>query len=208
MEDRLLAFVQGVYQAIGWPGVVGLMAIESACIPFPSEIIMPLAGWFLVKEAGLGLPGVLLIAVAGAVGNLLGSLVAYAVGAVGGRPFLERFGRYILISHHDLDQADRLFEKYGEGIVLFSRLLPVIRTFISLPAGVSRMHVVRFSVFTLIGAFPFCFALAYGGYVLGEHWDELRSAMRPFDYPIAAAVVIAVIWYVWHRYRRLRSVDE
>ena len=205
MEEKLLTFVQGLYQALGWPGVLILMAVESASIPFPSEIIMPFAGWFLVKEAGQGLGGVAFIAAVGAAGNLLGSLVAYYAGVVGGRPLLLRYGRYLLIMPHELDQADRLFARFGDWIVMVSRLLPVIRTFISFPAGISRMNVMRFSVFTFIGAYPFCFALAYGGYVLGEHWEQLRNGMRPFDYPIAAAVVLAVVWYVWHRVRRLRS---
>ena len=154
------------------------------------------------------MPGVLLIAVAGAAGNLLGSLVAYYAGMAGGRPLLLRYGRYLLVSPHELDAADRLFARYGEGIVLVSRLLPVVRTFISFPAGVARMNILRFSVFTFIGAYPFCLALAYGGYVLGAHWEQLRSAMRPFDYPIAGAIVLAVIWYVWRRYQRVRSTRE
>ena len=207
MEEKLLTFVQGLYQAIGWPGVLILMAVESACIPFPSEIIMPFAGWFLVREAGLGIGGVLLISLAGAVGNVLGSLIAYYAGMAGGRPFLQRYGRYILVSPHELDTADRLFAKHGEWIVLVSRLLPVIRTFISFPAGISRMNVFRFSAYTLVGAYPFCFALTYGGYVLGEHWERVHSFMRPFAYPIAGLIVLAVVWYVWHRVRKLRSAE-
>ena len=205
IEEKLLSLVQGLYQAIGWPGVLVLMAVESACIPFPSEIIMPFAGWFLVREAGLGVPGMLFISVVGAVGNVLGSLVAYYAGMAGGRPFLVRYGRYVLVSPHELDMADRLFAKYGEWIVLVSRLLPVIRTFISFPAGVSRMNVWRFSAYTLVGAYPFCFALTYGGYVLGEHWETVHAFTRPFAYPIAAACVLAVLWYVWHRWKKMRA---
>ncbi|MBF8299303.1 MAG: rane protein DedA, SNARE-associated domain [Dehalococcoidia bacterium] len=203
MEDRLLSIVQSLYEAIGWPGVMLLMAVESACIPFPSEIIMPFAGWFLVKKQASGIEGVALIALAGAVGNLLGSLVAYYAGMIGGRPFLEKYGRYFLISQHELNLADRWFAKYGEWIVLVSRLMPVVRTFISLPAGIARMHVIRFSVFTLVGAYPFCFALAYGGYILWEHWEKLREAMRPFDIPILIVIVLAGLWYLWHRYKRV-----
>lgn len=181
------------------------MAVESACIPFPSEIIMPFAGWFLVKEHDLGLQGVSLIALAGAVGNLLGSLVAYYVGMFGGRPFLDRYGRWFLISQHDLAIADRAFAKYGEAIALFSRLLPIVRTFISLPAGIARMNIWKFSIYTLIGAYPFCWALTYGGYVLGEHWERLREDMRPFVIPIAIVIVAAGLWYIWHKIRRIRA---
>jgi len=202
IEKAILDFIRNVYEAIGWPGVALLMAIESACIPLPSELIMPMAGWFLVTDKDLGVEWVFLLAFVGAVGNLLGSLVAYWVGAWGGRLLLERWGKYVLISTHELDMADRWFTKYGESIAFFSRLLPVVRTFISFPAGVSRMNVWKFSIFTLLGAYPFCLGLAYGGYKLGEHWEELREAMRPFDIPILVVIFLLVALYVWRHYRR------
>lgn len=202
IEHSLLDFIQNVYDTLGWPGVILLMAIESACIPLPSELIMPLAGWFLGSDKGYGLAWVFFLGFLGALGNLLGSLVAYYVGAKGGRPLLDRYGKYLLISRHELDLADRWFTKYGERVALFSRLLPVVRTFISLPAGISRMNLVKFSIFTFLGAYPFSLGLAYGGYKLGEHWEDLRNAMRPFDIPIIIAIVLLVAWYVWRHWKR------
>lgn len=196
IEQQILDFVRHVYGTLGWPGVVALMAVESACIPLPSEIIMPLAGWMLIRDRGQDLSLLLLAGFTGALGNLIGSLAAYAVGAYGGRSALERYGRYILITRHDLDRADRWFARYGDAAIFFSRLLPVVRTFISFPAGVSRMNVWKFSLYTLMGAFPWSLGLAYGGYVLGEHWEQLRAVMRPFDIPIILAILVLAAWYV------------
>ncbi|MBI3953406.1 MAG: DedA family protein, partial [Chloroflexi bacterium] len=123
---------------------MALMALESANIPIPSEVIMPLSGWLLVREAGLGWGGVFLAGFYGGLGCTLGSLASYALGAWGGRPLLERYGRYILVTRHDLDRTDRWFARYGDAAVFFSRLLPVVRTFISLPAGISRVNLPRF----------------------------------------------------------------
>lgn len=193
-----------MYDALGWGGVVLLMAIESALVPLPSELVMPLSGWLLVQAEGHGAGYVFLAALYGALGNLLGSLVAYAVGALGGRPLLERYGRYVLLSHHDLERADRWFAQRGELIVFASRLLPIARTFISLPAGVARMNLLRFSVYTFAGAYVWSLGLAYGGYELGENWESLRSAMRPFDIPIAVVLVALVAYFIWRRLRRFR----
>ncbi len=179
------------------------MAVESAAIPFPSEIIMPLAGWLLVKDAGHGFEWLFLAAFFGALGNTIGSLVAYYVGAWGGRPFLRRYGRFVFITRRELDWADRWFERYGEPAVFISRLLPVIRTFISVPAGVTRMHVGRFSALTFAGSYPWSFGLAAGGYALGEHWERLTDWFRPVAMPIAIALALAVAYYV---YRRVREV--
>jgi membrane protein DedA with SNARE-associated domain len=179
------------------------MAIESACIPFPSEIIMPLAGWFLVDERGLGVEWLFLAAFCGALGNLLGSLLAYAVGAWGGRPLLLRYGRYVLISRHEVEQAERWFAHYGDWAVLISRVLPVVRTFISLPAGIARMNVWRFAILTFVGSFPWSLGLAWAGFVLGENWERIREWMRPADIPILIALAALVAWFI---YRRLRTV--
>ncbi|MBI4328451.1 MAG: DedA family protein [Chloroflexi bacterium] len=208
VETLLLDFVQGVYNAVGWPGVVLMMAIESACIPLPSELIMPLAGWFLISDRGLGAEWVFLLALLGALGNLLGSLAAYYAGAIGGRPFLERYGKYLLVSRHDLDFADRWFRRHGEATAFVSRLLPVVRTFISLPAGIARMNVVKFSIFTFLGAYPFSLALAYGGYLLGEKWERVRDLVRPFELPIIAVIVAFAVWYVWRHYKRAWRPDQ
>ncbi|MBI1885032.1 MAG: DedA family protein [Chloroflexi bacterium] len=192
-----------MYEWIGWPGVVFLMAVESAAIPFPSEIIMPLAGWFLRKDEGLGPEWLLLAGLFGAMGNTIGSLVAYFAGSLGGRPLLQRYGRYVLISPRELDMADRWFARYGELAVFGSRLLPVIRTFISVPAGVARMNVWRFAALTFIASFPWSLALAGGGYILGENWERLAEWFRPVAIPIAVVSLLAIAWYFYRRWREV-----
>jgi membrane protein DedA with SNARE-associated domain len=178
------------------------MAIESACIPLPSEVIMPLSGWMLIKERALGPAYTLVAGFYGALGCTIGSIIAYWIGMRGGRPFLERYGRYLLISTYDLELADRWFSRYGNWAIFFSRLLPVVRTFISLPAGIARMPFGKFVVYTFLGSFPWCLGLAYGGYQLGMHWEQIRPAMRPFELPIILGIVTAIILYV---YRHLRQ---
>lgn len=194
-----------MYDAIGWPGVVFLMAIESACIPFPSEIIMPMAGWLLVDEKGHGFPYLFLGAFYGALGNTIGSLIAYAAGAWGGRPALEKYGRYILITRKDIDWADRWFTKYGELIVLGSRVMPVVRTFISLPAGVARMNLPRFTILTFVGSYPFSFALITAGYYLGSNWEDLSTYFKPVSYPLAAIIALGVAYFFYRRIREVRA---
>ncbi len=203
MEERILEFIRSVYEVIGWPGVVAMMAIESACIPLPSEIIMPLAGWMLIDTGRWEL--VFLAGFYGAAGNVIGSALAYWVGAVGGRPFLKRYGKYLFITEHDLDNADRWFAKYCDRAAFISRLLPAVRTFISLPAGIARTPLLRFLVYTFFGAFIWSTALAWGGYLLGSNWEELRNVMRPFDIPIILAVLGLVAIFLWRRIRELRG---
>ncbi len=205
VEEALLGFTTDLYGAIGWLGVIALMAVESAAIPFPSEIIMPLAGWKLILEKDVTAWFVLVAGLYGALGNLIGSLVAYWVGARGGRPLLERYGKYVLISHRDLERADHWFEKRGELTVFITRLMPVVRTFISVPAGVSRMNLWKFSIYTFAGAFLWSAGLAWGGYLLGENWETLRERARPFDIPIIIALVLLVGWYVWYKVKELRQ---
>ena len=198
----LLDFINNTYEAIEWPGVVVMMAIESAGIPLPSELIMPLAGWMLVKDRGHGEEWLLLAALFGAVGNTIGSLAAYYVGAWGGRPLVEKYGKYILISRHDLDLADRFFKRWGNWAVFFSRLMPVVRTFISFPAGIARMPVLKFTFYTFVGAFIWSLALAWAGFALGENWEDLRAWMRPADIPILIVGAILVGWYVYRHVKR------
>lgn len=205
IERELLEFISSVYNAMQWPGVVLLMAIESACIPLPSELIMPLAGWMLIKEKSLGFAYIMLAGAYGALGNALGSAVAYGVGMWGGRPFLEKYGKYMLVSRHDLDLASRWFERSGSWSIFASRLLPVVRTFISLPAGIARMHFGKFLVYTFLGSFIWSVGLAYGGYLLGEHWEGVRAILRPFDPLIAAGIVALVVFYVYRHVRRLNK---
>ena len=202
IENSLLDFISSVYDFISWPGVIFLMAIESACIPLPSELIMPLAGWMLIKEKGLGFEWVLLAALCGAIGNTLGSYISYQAGSIGGRPAVEKYGKYILISRHDLDLADRFFTRWGMLAVFFSRMLPIVRTFISLPAGISKMDLRPFILYTFAGSFIWSLALASAGYVLGENWEDLRTWMRTADYPIAAVLAVLVAWYVVRHVRR------
>lgn len=205
LEQEILQFINSVYTLIQWPGVVVLMAIESACIPLPSELIMPLAGWMLIKEQSLPVTYVLIAGAYGALGCTIGSVIAYVVGVWGGRPFLEKYGKYLLISHQDLALADRWFNKHGSWAVFLSRLLPVVRTFISLPAGVAQMRFVPFLIYTFLGSFPWCAGLAYGGYQLGEHWEQLRALLRPFDPLIVALIVVFIALYF---YRHIRNARE
>lgn len=201
IEQSIIDFIQSVYTSIQWPGVVVLMAIESACIPLPSEIVMPLAGWMLIRGQNLPVIYTLVYGVYGAIGCTIGSFVAYIVGRNGGRPFLVKYGKYFLISSHDLDVADRWFEKRGSWIAFASRLLPVVRTFISLPAGIARMNLLKFLIYAFAGSFIWCSGLAYAGYQLGEHWEQIRVVMRPFDPVIIALVIVFIALYL---YRHLK----
>jgi len=183
------------------------MAVESACIPLPSEIIMPLAGWMLIKNQSLSVTHTLIAGAYGALGCVIGSVVAYGVGMWGGRPLLEKYGKYILVSRRDLDLADRWFNRYGSWSIFLSRLLPVVRTFISLPAGIARMHFVKFVLYTFIGSFIWCAGLAYGGYQLGEHWEQIRTIMRPFD-PLIIAITIALIaLYIYRHVKQPKTTN-
>lgn len=197
LEQALLDFISNIYTSMHWPGVVALMAIESACIPLPSELIMPLAGWMLIKEQFLPVTYTLLAGVYGALGCVIGSVIAYGIGMWGGRPFLEKYGKYILISGRDLNLADRWFEKSGDWTIFVSRLLPVVRTFISLPAGIARMHFAKFLIYTFLGSFIWCAGLAYGGYLLGEHWEQIRTVMRPLDPLIGVLIVALIAFYIY-----------
>jgi membrane protein DedA with SNARE-associated domain len=199
MTEKILAvlarIIIGVISASGYLGVVVLMAIESACIPLPSEIIMPFAG-YLAYSGRLNL---FWAATAGAIGCNLGSVIAYEIGFYGGRPLVEKYGQYIWISRHDLDMADRFFLKFGSAAVFIARLLPVVRTFIALPAGVARMPRLRFHVYTFAGSWPWCFVLAWIGMKLGEQWDKdprLRQWLHRLDALIIVLLLIALVWFV------------
>lgn len=199
----LSSFIVATISAMGYWGVVLLMGIESMCIPLPSEIIMPFAG-YLVSRGEMNLWGV---GLAGAIGCVVGSIPAYWAGQYGGRPFIEKYGKYILLSRHDLDIADRLFAKYGEIIVFVSRLLPAIRTFIAFPAGVARMNMPKFIIYTFAGSFPWCLGLAYVGQKLGEQWDKdptLKSWFHRFDFVIGIVGVLAVGWWIWRHIKHSR----
>src|SRR3981081_2097860 len=202
--ELLSVFIVATISWLGYAGVVLLMAIESACIPLPSEIIRPLLG-FLVYTGRFNLWAV---GVAGAFGCVVGSLAAYWVGMYGGRPLIEKYGRYILLSSHDLNLADRWFARFGEVIVFVSRLLPAIRTFIAFPAGVARMNLKQFIIYTFAGSLPWCLGVAYVGQKLGEQWDKdprLKNLFHRFDFVIGIILVLAVAWWVWRHIRHLRE---
>jgi membrane protein DedA with SNARE-associated domain len=179
------------------------MAIESANIPIPSEVTMPLSGWMLVQaQGGSAWQALLLGGFWGALGCTIGSVFSYALGAWGGRPLVERYGQYILVSEEDLEKADRWFDRWGDWTAFLSRLLPIVRTFISFPAGVVRMNFPLFTIYSFVGSFIWCGLLALGGYFFGEHWEELRAIMRPFDIPIAVVIIAAFVYYVYHHIRK------
>ena len=204
MIERILtalaAVITGVIAAGGYPGLALLMAIESACVPLPSEIIMPFAG-YLVSTGRFSL---VLAATAGALGCNIGSLVGYEIGKRGGRPLAERWGRWLLIGPDELDRADAFFARYGGVAVLIGRLLPVIRSFIAFPAGVARMRLLPFHVYTFLGSWPWCFGLAWVGMTLGDRWNSdprLKAWFHRADAAIAVVLVLGVAWFVWHRVR-------
>jgi membrane protein DedA with SNARE-associated domain len=201
--EFLSAFIVATISTLGYGGVVLLMAIESACIPLPSEVIMPFSGYLVYK----GQFNLWAVGVAGALGCVVGSWVAYYVGYYGGRPFIEKYGRYVLLSRQDLDLADRWFASYGETIVFASRLLPVVRTFIAFPAGVARMNMARFTAYTFLGSLPWCLGLAYVGQLLGEQWDKdetLKTWFHRFDFLVGVVILLAVVWWVWRHVKHSR----
>ncbi len=206
LDAIVLPFLESLYERFGYVGVVIAMTIESCAIPLPSELILPFAGWSVSR--GLIEPltsspwsywGAVL---AGVLGNTLGSLASYAIGAYGGRPLVERYGKYVLISAHDLEVAERWFARFGEVTVFFSRMLPLVRTFISVPAGIARMPLWRFTLFSILGTVPWVMLLVWGGMQLGDHWLELKQSLKGLDYLVAAAIVAAVGIFVWRHVRR------
>ncbi|MGC1783232.1 MAG: DedA family protein [Acidobacteriaceae bacterium] len=204
MTEKILTFlvpwVTGLISHIGYAGVALLMAIESACIPLPSEIIMPFAGYLVYT----GRFNLYLVATAGAIGCNIGSGIAYWIGAYGGRPLVERFGSYVLLNRRDLDRTTRFFERYGSITVLAARLLPVVRTFIALPAGIARMPQRRFHIYTFVGSWPWCLALACAGMKLGNAWNtdpRLKNILHRADAAILALLVAAAVWFVWTHWK-------
>lgn len=208
MLTQLIEFLGGiivsVISASGYLGIVVLMAVESACIPLPSEIIMPFAG-YLVSTGQLNL---WLVALAGAVGCNIGSTIAYAIGYWGGRPLAERWGRYVLLNPHDIDVAERFFTRYGVATVFIGRLLPVVRTFIALPAGFAKMNMWKFQIYSFVGSLIWCLALAYAGDQLGIQWNQnpaLKAAFHNADIVIGALIVVGIAWFVWNHLRRRKA---
>jgi membrane protein DedA with SNARE-associated domain len=197
----LAGFIVSTISHLGYGGLVLLMGIESACIPLPSEIIMPFSGYLVFT----GTMNLWAVATAGAVGCVAGSVLAYALGVWGGRPLVEKYGKYVLISRHDLDLADRWFQRHGDITIFIGRLLPVVRTFIAFPAGVARMPMLRFVLYTFAGSFIWCWALAWVGMKLGENWNTLGAYFHRFDAAIGAVLMVALAWYVWRHLKLLRQ---
>src|SRR5581483_619575 len=209
ITDILTTLITNLYVSTGLLGIVLAMAIESCCIPLPSEIVMPLAG--IMLASGKILPGtnpllsLCLIAFSGAIGCLLGSMAAYYIGYKGGRPLMLKYGRYVLISQHDADKADRFFLRWGNATAFLSRLLPVVRTYISLPAGIAEMPFIQFCIYTFLGSLPWCLLLAYLGTVLGNHLDTLSPIFHDLDVVILVALVVLVALYIWRHIRNDRN---
>jgi len=208
MSEKIIAFLVGFVTHVidmgGYGGILLLMGIESACIPLPSEIIMPFAGYLVY----LGHFNLFWAATAGAVGCNLGSVVAYWIGAKGGRPLVERYGRWVLMSHHDLDRMTYYFNRYGAIMVLVARLLPVVRTFIAFPAGIAKMPQLRFHIYTFVGSWPWCFALAYAGMKLGEAWNtdpRFHEWFHRFHLVVELALVAGIAWFVWSHLSKRRQ---
>jgi membrane protein DedA with SNARE-associated domain len=204
IDQIVIPFLNSLYGAVGYVGVLLAMAIESAMIPLPSELILPYAGFLVSDPAQLepltkGPWSFWIVVFAATIGNTIGSLIAYAIGAWGGRPFLERWGKYLLIRQHEIELAERFFDKYGSATAFFSRLLPIVRTFISFPAGVARMPLGRFIAYSTAGAFLWSILLVWAGTQLGARWEDIRHALQPFDLLIAVAVVALVAIFVWWR---------
>lgn len=211
MSERILAylvqFITHVIDLGGYAGIAALMGIESACVPLPSEIILPFAG-YLVYLHRFNLIGA---ATAGALGCNLGSVVAYWIGAKGGRPLVERYGRWVLMSQHDLDRMTHFFQKYGSITVLIGRMLPIVRTFIAFPAGIARMPQLRFHIYTFVGSWPWCLALTYAGMKLGERWHtdpRFEQAFHRLHLGIEIVLLVGIVWFVWTHIRRMRSENE
>ena len=200
----LAAFVIWVISTGGYGGVMLLMAIESACIPLPSEVIMPFSGYLVFT----GRFNLFWVATAGAIGCNLGSVLAYEVGAYGGRPLIEKYGKYVLLNAHDLELADKFFHRWGATTVFVGRLLPVIRTFIALPAGIAKMPRLRFHVYTFLGSWPWCFMLAYVGLKLGENWNTLGKYFHEFDAVIGGFLALGVVWFLWSHWKNRVRVQK
>src|ERR1700722_13354745 len=205
MSEKLIPLLVGAIAAGGYASVILLMAIQSACIPIPSEVIMPLAGWALAHSQ----VDLIILATVASLASNLGSIPAYWVGARGGRPMVERYGRLLLLSRRDLDLVDRFFVRFGSLAVLIGRMLPIVRTFIAFPAGVAKMNQVRFHIYTFIGSWPWCYALAYVGWTLGDKFrtdPRFKAVFDRFHLAVEAVILVAFVYYVISHWKnRIRT---
>ncbi len=197
----LAAFILGTISALGYAGIVLCMTIESACIPLPSEIIMPFSG-YLVTTGRFTLWGVVL---AGAVGNVLGSWIAYWLGMKGGRPMAAQLARWRIIRIEEYDRADGWLKRHGLQVAFWSRLVPIVRTFISFPAGAARVPFGRFTLYTFLGSLLWTLALAYVGVLFREHWENIRHYWRGLDLVVVLALVALFAVWLYHHLRPERS---
>lgn len=200
MVNKFTALLAGLSVGAAYTVVFLLMALQSACIPIPSEVIMPFAGYKLAHSWA----DLVLVATVASIASNLGSIPAYWLGAAGGRPMVERYGRYIMLSRRDLDLAERFFNHYGSITVLIGRMLPIVRTFIAFPAGMARMNQVRFHVYTFIGSWPWCFVLAYIGMKLGARWDtdpRFKAVFHHFQLGVELVLIVGFVWFVWTHWK-------
>jgi membrane protein DedA with SNARE-associated domain len=205
MSEKIIAILVGAITAGGYPAVILLMAIQSACIPIPSEVIMPLAGDALAHSQW----DLIILATVASLASNLGSIPAYWVGARGGRPMVERYGSFLLLSRRDLDLVDRFFDRFGSITVLIGRMLPIVRTFIAFPAGVAKMNQLRFHIYTFIGSWPWCYALAYVGMKLGATWNtdpRFKAIFHRFHLAVELVLVAGLLWFVISHWKnRIRT---
>jgi membrane protein DedA with SNARE-associated domain len=205
MSEKIIALLVSLIASGGYASVVVLMAVQSACIPIPSEVIMPLAGYALAHSQ----MQLILLATVASLASNLGSIPAYWVGAKGGRPMVERYGSWLLLSRRDLDRVDRFFARYGSMAVLVGRMLPIVRTFIAFPAGVAKMNQVRFHIYTFVGSWPWCYVLAYVGMRLGASWNSdprFQAVFHRFHLAVEAVLLVGVVWFlVSHWKNRIRT---
>ena len=199
---QITQFITQTISTLGYTGVGLLMAVESAAIPLPSEVIMPFSG-FLAAAGRFNLFG---LALAGAVGSVVGSWITYALGYYGGRPLVERYGKYVLITHHDLDMSERFFQKFGAWATFIGRMLPVVRTFVSVPAGIAEEPIGSFTLAAFVGSFVWSYFLAWLGFKLGENWEKLGNYFHKFDLVIVLVILALIVWWARRHWKhRIRS---
>lgn len=202
MIELLSSWIIGFISATGYSGVFFLMTIESALVPMPSEVTMPFSGFLITS----GKFNFWFVVMAGTLGNLFGSLLAYWFGAWGQetivRVLIRKYGRYIFVSEHEFDRSEKWFRKHGEIIVFVSRLLPAVRTYISLPAGIAKMNVFKFSIYTTLGSFLWSFVLTYIGVILGKNWIKMSAFFHIFDLIIALGIGLVIFRFIWKKWKK------
>ena len=209
IAEHIVPILENLFHSIGWGGVVVIMALESANIPIPSEVTMPLSGWLLTPKAQFSALQTFLTAGGwGGLGCLAGSLLSYVLGYFGGRPLVERYGNYIMVREDDIKRFDSWFARWGNAVSFVSRLLPVVRTFVSFPAGMFKIRLLPFSIYTFVGSFIWCGVLALIGWAWGDQWELILTKMGPFKYVVVAVGVVGVIWYIWHHVKPKRKGAE